>query len=102
MRFVIVGCGKVGSRLAQDLLAEGHDVSIVSSSSEAFRRLPPDFSAPLIIGSAIDEDVLEEAGARDAHGLAAVTDDDNLNIMAAELAQLKFGVRNVIARVYDV
>jgi trk system potassium uptake protein TrkA len=102
MRFVVIGCGKVGSRLAQELVAEGHDVSIVARNSDAFRRLPPDFPAPLLVGSGIDEDVLERAGAREADALAAVTEDDNLNIMSAEVARLKFGIRNIVARVYDV
>lgn len=102
MRYVVVGCGKVGARLAQELLEEGHDVAVIARNTEAFRRLPSDFSAPLIVGSGVDEDVLERAGAREADALAAVTDEDNLNIMAAEVARLKFGIRNVVARVYDV
>lgn len=101
MRYVVIGCGKVGSRLAQDLAEEGHEVTIVSSNADAFRRLPPDFTAPMLVGSGIDEDVLERAGAREADALAAVTDDDNLNVMSAEVARLKFGVPKVIARVYD-
>lgn len=102
VRYVIVGCGKVGSRLAVELLGDGHEVSVVAGSAEAFRRLPANFPAPLVVGSEVDEDVLERAGCRGADALAAVTDDDNLNIMAAELAKLKFGVRNVVARIYDI
>src|SRR3990172_2425160 len=102
MRFVIVGCGKVGSRLVQELVGEGHEVTVIARNPDAFRRLPPDFPAPLLVGTGSDEDVLERAGAREADALAAVTEDDNLNVMAAEVARLKFGVPNVIARVYDV
>lgn len=102
MRYIVIGCGKVGSRLAQDLVSEGHDVSVVARNADAFRRLPPEFPAPMIVGNGIDEDVLERAGAREADGLAAVTDDDNLNIMSAEVARLKFGIPNVVARIYDV
>lgn len=102
MRYIVVGCGKVGSRLAMDLAAEGHDVAVVARNSDAFRRLPPDFPAPLIVGTGVDEDVLERAGAREADALAAVTEDDNLNIMSAEVARLKFGIPTVVARIYDV
>lgn len=101
-RYIVVGCGKVGSRLAIELIQEGHEVSIVASNADAFRRLPSDFGGQLIVGSCVDEDVLDKAGARGAAALAAVSDDDNLNIMAAELARLKFGIRNVVARIYDV
>lgn len=101
-RYIVVGCGKVGSRLALELVEEGHEVSIVASNVDAFRRLPSDFSGQLIVGSCIDEDVLDRAGARGANAFAAVSDDDNLNIMAAELARLRFGIDNVVARVYDV
>src|SRR5436309_2879282 len=101
MRYIVIGCGKVGAHLAQELVAQGHDVSVVARNVEAFRRLPPDFPSPLILGNGIDEDVLERAGAREADGLAAVTEDDNLNIMSAEVARLKFGIQKVVARIYD-
>lgn len=101
-RYIVVGCGKVGSRLALELSGEGYEVSVVASNADAFRRLPSGFSGELIVGSCVDEDVLEQAGAASAVALAAVSDDDNLNIMAAELARLKFGIRNVVARIYDV
>jgi trk system potassium uptake protein TrkA len=101
MKYIVVGCGKVGAHLAQELVAQGHEVSVVGRNVEAFRRLPPDFPAPLILGTGIDEEVLERAGAREADGLAAVTEDDNLNIMSAEVARLKFGIAKVVARIYD-
>lgn len=102
MKYIVIGCGKVGARLAMDLIDEGHDVAVVASNVDAFRRLPSNFPGYLIVGSGSDDDVLERAGAREADALAAVTDDDNLNIMAAEVGRMKFGVRNVVARVYDV
>lgn len=101
MRYIVVGCGKVGSRLATDLASDGHEVNVIAGNADAFRRLPPDFSGGVVVGSGVDEDVLDRAGVRGADALAAVSDDDNLNIMAAELARVSFGVTNVVARVYD-
>ncbi|HVE90864.1 MAG TPA: TrkA family potassium uptake protein [Actinomycetota bacterium] len=102
MRYVVIGCGKVGSRLALNLVDDGHEVAVVAGNVDAFRRLPSDFAGSLVVGSGVDEDVLERAGTRGADALAAVSEDDNLNIMAAELGRSKFGVRNVVARVYDI
>ena len=102
MRCLVIGCGKVGSRLATDLVADGHDVSVVSSNSDSFRRLPDDFPGALVVGQCTEDDVLERAGAREADAVAAVTEDDNLNIMVSELCRTRFGIRIVVARIYDV
>ena len=102
MRYLVIGCGKVGSRLAADLVNDGHDVNVVSSNADAFRRLPSDFPGQLVVGLPTEDEVLERAGAREADGMAAVTDDDNLNIMVAEVCRVRFGIRSVVARIYDV
>ncbi len=102
MRVVILGCGRVGARLAYSLDQEGHAVGIVDQSNESFqRRLSPDFRGTAVLGNGIDEDVLRRAGIEQADVFAAVTDDDNTNIMASQMAQVIFRVPKVICRIYD-
>lgn len=101
MKVVIVGCGRVGARVATALDRQGHDVSIIDLETSAFRRLAPDFSGRAITGTGIDEDVLRSAGISEADAFIAVTNGDNRNLMAAQVAKVIFGVEKVAARVYD-
>lgn len=101
MKVVIIGCGRVGARIATALDRQGHDVSIVDMQTSAFRRLAPDFSGRAITGTGIDEDVLRSAGISEADAFIAVTNGDNRNLMAAQVAKVIFGVEKVAARVYD-
>lgn len=101
MKVVIVGCGRVGARIATFLDQQGHDVSIVDRQTTAFRRLNPDFAGRAVTGTGIDEDVLRSAGITEADAFIAVTDGDNRNLMAAQVAKEMFGVEKVAARVYD-
>lgn len=101
MNVVVVGCGRVGARLANTLDQSGHSVSIVDLQPSAFRRLSQDFSGQTVIGTGIDEDVLKAAGIEDADAFIAVTNGDNTNIMAAQIAQVVFNVPHVTARIYD-
>lgn len=101
MRFVIIGCGRVGARLADMLDAEGHDVTVVDTNPDAFARLGSEFKGNAVIGTGIDEDVLRKAGVEAADGLAAVTNDDNANIMASQIAKVIFKVPRVTTRIYD-
>ena len=101
MKFVILGCGRVGSRMAASLDEMGHTVSIIDRSRDAFNRLPANFGGLTVIGVGIDEDVLKRAGIEKADVFAAVTNGDNTNIMASEVAKEIFHVPSVIARIYD-
>lgn len=101
MRVVIMGCGRVGSQLAMRLDQEGHQVSVIDLTAKAFRRLPEDFRGATVVGTGIDEDVLRAAGIEAADAFVAVTEGDNRNIMAAQVAREIFGVREVVARIYD-
>jgi trk system potassium uptake protein TrkA len=101
MRYVIVGCGRVGSTLAKLLTAEGHDVTVVDESPAAFKRLGQHFSGGVEVGTGIDSDVLKRAGTESADGFVAVTDGDNRNVMAALIAQRIFKVKKIVARIYD-
>ena len=101
MKVVILGCGRVGARLAQLMEAEGHKVSIIDADPEAFDRLPETFRGSTTLGTGIDVDVLKTAGIEDADAFAAVTNFDNTNIMASQVAKEIFGIDNVLARIYD-
>ncbi len=101
MRVVIMGCGRVGARLAATLDSEGHEVTILDVDSYAFRRLPPGFKGKAIVGNGIDEDTLRSVGLEAADAFSAVTQGDNRNIMASEIAKHIFEVPKVICRIYD-
>ena len=101
MNIVVVGCGRVGSQLATMLSVEGHNVVVIDRDEEAFRRLGSTFNGVTIRGLGFDEEVLEEAGIREADALAATTDLDNTNLMTAEVARKIFGVPHAVARLYN-
>ena len=101
MRVVIMGCGRVGARIASILDHNGHDVVVIDTDPLAFRRLAADFKGQTIIGAGIDEDVLRSAGIEEASAFVAVTNGDNRNIMAAQVARLVFNVPEVVCRIYD-
>lgn len=101
MNIIIIGCGKVGSRLASELDHEGHDVSIVDKYEESFEMLSDTFNGFKTCGVPIDQDVLRRAGIERCDALAAVSMDDNVNIMVSQVAREIFNVPNVLARIYD-
>lgn len=98
---VVVGCGRVGSKLAFALTAEGHSVAIIDKNPASFRRLLPDSGAREILGFGFDRDTLLAAGADGADALAAVTSGDNSNILSARIARETFEIPAVVARIYD-
>ena len=96
-----MGCGRVGSTLAVDLEKSGHTVAVIDQNREAFRRLGANFNGRTIAGVGFDRDTLLEAGIEKADAFAAVSNGDNSNILAARVARETFGVKNVVARIYD-
>lgn len=101
MKIVILGCGRVGARLAQLMEEDGHQVSIIDSDPSSFNRLYEGFNGQTTLGTGIDVDVLKAAGTAKADAFAAVTNFDNTNIMACEVAKEIFGIQKVLARIYD-
>jgi trk system potassium uptake protein TrkA len=101
MKAVIMGCGRVGARVATLLDNTGNDVTVIDTDSRSFRRLTPSFGGETIIGTGIDEDVQRRAGIEDADAFIAVTNGDNRNIMASQVARLVFHVPEVVCRIYD-
>ena len=102
MNILIIGCGMVGSELAATLDMRGHDVSVVDRDESSFDLLPDNFSGFTTTGVPIDQEVLKRAGIETCDAFCAVTDSDNVNIMAAELAGKIFGISKVFARVRDI
>lgn len=101
MKILIVGCGRVGGELAAGFDAGGHEVVILDLVTEAFDRLPAAFGGSAVRGDGTDEDVLRRAGTEGADVFIAMTEGDNRNVMAAQLAHEAFGVRQVIAKIND-
>lgn len=101
MKIVIMGCGRVGATLATMLDGDGHDVTVLDIRSEAFKRLPPGFKGRKHTGNGIDQDVLARIGLAEADAFVAVTQGDNRNVMATQMAKQLFGVRRTLCRIYD-
>jgi trk system potassium uptake protein TrkA len=107
LKILIVGCGRVGSQVAADMDKSGHEVVIIDRDPNQFSRaasrgvLTNDFKGNQVVGNGTDSDVLRRAGVEDADGFVAVTEGDNRNIMAAQIAKVVFKVPRVVARIYD-
>ena len=101
MNVIVLGCTQVGISLATDLVKTGHDVAVIDSDSKKFCDLPAFLKGLTVEGVAMDVSVLEKAGILECDAFAAVTEDDNLNIVAAQLAREKYKVENVVVRIVD-
>jgi len=101
MNVVIMGCGRVGARLAGLLDADRHSVTVLDNDSYSFRRLPADFGGTALVGNGLDQEVLKRAGIEEADAFVAVTQGDNRNVMAAQIAKHIFNVPRVTCRIYD-
>lgn len=107
VKVVIVGSGRVGSRLAVQLAAEKHDVTLIDRNPNAFVTaqnrgvIPPDFQGRLLVGDGTDTDVLRRADTENSQWFAALTEGDNRNIMSAQIAKVVFHVPTVICRIAD-
>ena len=101
MKIVIMGCGRVGAALATMLDADGHEVTVLDIRPDAFKRLPPQFKGKKHAGNGIDQDVLARIALDQADAFVAVTQGDNRNVMATQMAKQLFGVRRTLCRIYD-
>ena len=101
MKIVIVGCGRVGASVADAYDRAGHDVVVLDSSTASFDRLSSTFGGTALRGDGTDEDVLKRAGAVGADIFLALTEGDNRNVMAAQLAVEELGINRVIAKIND-
>jgi trk system potassium uptake protein TrkA len=101
MKILIMGCGRTGAQLAAMLDADGHEITMLDTDDYSFRRLPPDFKGTALVGDGTSDDTLVKAGIKTADAFVAVTQGDNRNIMAAQIARHIFNVPKVLLRIYD-
>jgi trk system potassium uptake protein TrkA len=101
VKVVIVGCGRVGAGLAEAFDNSGHEVVVVDLSTRAFDRLSAEFKGQAIRGDGTDEDVLRRAGAEGCDVFLALTEGDNRNVMAAQVAMEKLSVGKAMAKIND-
>ena len=101
MNIIIIGCGRMGSGLAQTLSLRGHAITVVDKEKQAFATLGPMFKGRTLVGIGFDREILLAAGIQRADGLASVTNSDEVNMVAARVARELFHVPHVVARVVD-
>ncbi len=101
MKVIIMGCGRVGARLASLLDEDGHDVTVLDNDTYSFRRLPSSFGGTALFGNGIDEEALKKAGIEEADIFIALTQGDNRNVMSCQIAKYIFNVPRVMCRIYD-
>ena len=101
MKIIIMGCGRVGAQLASLLAIEGHQVTILDIEDYSFRRLPANFSGTALLGDGTDEETLKKVGIEEADAFISLTQGDNRNVMAVQIAKNIFNVPKVICRIYD-
>jgi trk system potassium uptake protein TrkA len=101
MKIIIMGCGRVGARLAALLDEDGHEVTVLDNDTYSFRRLPSSFGGTALFGNGIDEEALKRAGIEGADIFVALTQGDNRNVMSCQIAKHIFNVPRVVCRIYD-
>lgn len=102
MRVIIIGCGRVGSAIAIDLTTRGWDAAVLDQDPDSLLRLGgEDFRGDFLVGEALDTELLERAGIEQADAFIASTDDDNVNVVIAQIAQRRYRVPTVVVRLFD-
>ncbi len=101
MKVLIVGCGRVGSLLANRYARAGHEVNVIDEEDQAASRLAADFTGNFFTGAGLDISILKLAGIKDADVCIAVTDGDNTNLVVAQIAKERYQVPCVVVRVFD-
>ena len=101
MKLMIFGCGRTGAALARQMASRGHDVTMVEQDVRALERLGSSTQVKTVVGDGLNEDVLEGAGIRECDAFITTTKGDNTNLMAAQIAQKRYNVPKVCAKVND-
>jgi len=101
MKVVIMGCGRVGARLASLLDADGHTVTVLDNDTYSFRRLPPTFGGTALFGQGLNQESLKKVGIEEADIFVALTQGDNRNVVSCQIAKHIFNVPRVMCRIYD-
>lgn len=101
MKVIVMGCGRLGSRIATILDQEGHHVTVLDNNEAAFKRLQGSFKGDRVVGNAMDQSTLERGGIKEADAFFALTQGDNRNYFASQMAREVYQVKRVLCRVYD-
>ena len=101
MKIIIMGCGRVGAKLAELMDKDGHAVTVLDTDEYSFRRLPGDFGGTALVGNGTDQETLKDAGIEETDVFLTLTQGDNRNLMAAQIVKHVFNVPRIICRVYD-
>jgi trk system potassium uptake protein len=101
MKALIIGCGRVGSTIALQLLQEDWEVTVVDENEDALSRLGENWLGAFVVGHGMDADLLRSAGIEEADAVVVATDGDNTNIVISQVAQKRFGIECVVARILD-
>jgi len=101
MKVIVIGCGRVGSSIARQLLSEGWQVTVVDEKEDALARLGEGWPGEFVVGHGMDVDVLRAAGIEDADAVVVSTDGDNTNLVIGQVAQKRFANQCVVVRVLD-
>jgi trk system potassium uptake protein TrkA len=101
MRAIVVGCGRVGSNVALQLASEGWDVTVVDEKEDGLVRLGEAWRGGFVVGHGMDTEILLRAGIEGADAVVVATNGDNTNLVIAQVAQRRFEVGCVVARILD-
>jgi trk system potassium uptake protein TrkA len=101
VKALIIGCGRVGSTIALQLYKEGWDVTVIDENEDALSRLGENWPGSFVVGHGMDTDLLREAGIEETDAVVVSTDGDNTNIVIGQVAQKRFGIQCVVARILD-
>ena len=101
VKLVVIGSGRVGSRVARDFQADGWDVTVVDEQEEALSRLGPSWAGGFVIGHGMDSSILRRAGVDDADAVVVATNGDNTNLVIGQVVKKRYGIETVVVRVLD-
>lgn len=102
MKYIILGCGRVGSAIAKSLIEQQHDIVVIDNDPDSLINLGgDDFDGDFLVGEGMDTGVLERAGVETADGFIACTSDDNTNVVIAQIAHRRYHVSRAVVRLFD-
>ena len=101
VKLVVIGCGRVGSRVARDFQADGWDVTVVDEQEEALSRLGSNWAGGFVVGHGMDSSILRRAGADEADAVVVATNGDNTNLVIGQVVKKRYGIETVVVRVLD-